>query len=110
MKKNNGAAQFFAVWLSMPKNWTERAEEEKSLYELFFDIADFYDGEMEKNKDLIRKVLSYQDLENNLKEGSMSSVLTLEDGYILKGRLKGLTGYTKEASGSSPLHGIMKTA
>ena len=25
MKKNNGAAQFFAVWLSMPKNWTERA-------------------------------------------------------------------------------------
>lgn len=35
MKKNNGAAQFFAVWLSMPKNRTERAEEEKSLYELF---------------------------------------------------------------------------
>ena len=90
MKKNNGAAQFFAVWLSMPKNRTESAEEEKSLYELFFDIADFYDGEMEKNKDLIRKVLSYQDLENNLKEGSMSSVLTLEDGYILEGEIERL--------------------
>ena len=38
MKKNNGAAQFFAVWLSMPKNRTERAEEEKSLYEQGMEV------------------------------------------------------------------------
>ena len=72
MKKNNGAAQFLLYGFPCLKTGRKGQRKKRSLYELFFDIADFYDGEMEKNKDLIRKVLSYQDLENNLKEGSMS--------------------------------------
>ncbi len=89
MKKNNAAAQFFAIWLSLPKNRPEKADGGR-LYDMFFDIADFYDGEIEKNKDLIRRAFSYDDIENNIKEDMMSSVLTLEDGYILEGDISRL--------------------
>ncbi len=51
MKKNNAAAQFFAIWLSLPKNRPEKADGGR-LYDMFFDIADFYDGEIEKIKTL----------------------------------------------------------
>lgn len=89
MKKNNAMVQFFAAFL--PSG--EMADEEnihKEPYQLFIEMSDLYEKELEKNSDMIRPVLKYSDLLRNNDEGKMSAVLTIEDGLLLEGRIERL--------------------
>ena len=104
MKKNNATAQFFAIWLSEPKE--SKIKSEKKLYDRFFEIADFYEDELKKNSDIIEKALSYDDIEKNIRAGKMSAILTVEDGQLIEGDLRNFTG---EESGSLLSHGITRT-
>ena len=46
-------------------------------------MADVFYREMEKNKDWIRPVTKYEEIEENRKNGRMSALLTLEEGRNL---------------------------
>ena len=48
-------------------------------------MADVFYQEMEKNKDWIRPVTKYDEIEENRKNGKMSALLTLEEGEICEG-------------------------
>lgn len=47
-------------------------------------LIDQYYLELEKNKDIIRPVFSYQDIVDNERKGLMSAMLTLEEGAVAK--------------------------
>lgn len=81
--KNNMEAQFFAVFI--PSEETE----EKGIdeYAFFKDVYRFYQEQMMLNSDYIKPVLSYDDLEKNMADNITSSILTIEDGHLLKNRL-----------------------
>lgn len=53
-------------------------------------LMDLYYEEMEKNKDRIRPVYRYEDIEKNRAEGKLSAMLTVEEGAVCKGRLGNL--------------------
>ncbi|HJA91990.1 MAG TPA: dipeptidase [Candidatus Eisenbergiella merdipullorum] len=53
-------------------------------------LADLYYEELEKNKDRIRPVYHYADIEKNRAEGKLSALLTVEEGAVCKGRLGNL--------------------
>ena len=49
---------------------------------------DKYYEEIDQNKDLIRPVYSYADIEQNKKDGYMSAMLTLEEGAVVNNDLR----------------------
>lgn len=49
---------------------------------------DVFYNEMEKNKDRISFVKSYQEIEDNMKNGKMSALLTLEEGGVCMGNIR----------------------
>ena len=53
-------------------------------------LADLYYVELEKNKDRIRPVYRYEDIEKNREEGKLSALLTVEEGAVCKGRVGNL--------------------
>lgn len=86
MKKTGALAQFFAIFL--PSGADAKKEGiELSPYDLFQEIYALYLSEMDKNSDIIKPVLSYADLRNNMTESKMSSVLTIEDAELLNGHM-----------------------
>lgn len=54
---------------------------------------DYYYQEIEKNKEYIHPVLSYQDIENNVSHGMISAMLTLEEGAVVFNDLAMLRNY-----------------
>ena len=56
-------------------------------------LIDLYYQEIEKNKDLIKPIFSYQDIEDNQRDGLMSAMLTLEEGAVINNDLAILRNY-----------------
>ena len=56
-------------------------------------LVDIFYNEMEKNKDIISQVRCYADIEENMKAGKMSAILTGEEGDICAGSLEMLRNY-----------------
>ena len=56
-------------------------------------LIDLYYQEIEKNKDLIKPIFSYQDIEDNQRDGLMSAMLTLEEGAVVNNDLAILRNY-----------------
>lgn len=56
-------------------------EEAKAEYAVFAD-------EMEKNKDVISQVFTYEDIVKNQQAGKISAILTLEEGEVCLGEIK----------------------
>lgn len=77
MKEADYLLQNFALFVNM-------ADVESPL-ETGLMMADIFHREMEKNKDLIRPVTTYEEILKNKEEGMMSALLTLEEGEICKG-------------------------
>lgn len=81
--KNAGAlAQFFAIYLPMG--------DDSPPYGLFQEIYQIYAKELEKNSDLIAPAFTYDDVLIHEREGRMSSILSVEDGHLLGGKLERL--------------------
>ena len=77
MKKADYLLQNFALFVHLSSC-------ENPLEEVL-ELADVYYDELDKNKDLIRPVYSYADIESNRKAGLMSAMLTVEEGGVCKG-------------------------
>ena len=56
-------------------------------------LVDIFYNEMEKNKDIISQVRCYADIEENMKAGKMSAILTGEEGDVCAGSLEMLRNY-----------------
>lgn len=82
MQKAGYALQNFAIFLSK--------EKVKNLYQEALLRISFYIEEMEKNKDIISPVTTYDEIQNNMRAGKMSALLTLEGGEILEGSVDNL--------------------
>lgn len=82
LKENDSLAQFFACYLSR--------QEMKTMdpYDIFKGIYGFYTKSMEDNKDLIRPAYSAEDILANKEAGLLSSILTIEDGVFLDGKIE----------------------
>lgn len=85
LQKGNYLLQNFALFtdqkaLSIPEQQTMR-------------LMDVFWNEIEKNKEYIAPVFSYEDIEKNEKAGKLSALLTLEDGGVVFNDLSMLRNY-----------------
>ena len=80
MKKGDYLIQNFAIFLDL-----EDPMLAGSPFRYAMKMADVFYREMEKNKDWIRPVTKYDEIEENRKNGKMSALLTLEAGEICEG-------------------------
>lgn len=55
----------------------------KDVKAYVLECMDIYDNELMLNKQYIKKVLCYKDIEENMNNGIMSSMLTLEEGDVI---------------------------
>jgi membrane dipeptidase len=74
--------QIFAIWLK--KEYYANALEQTLKY------IDFYNNQIEKYKEHIQRVIRIEDIEDNKKNGKISSILALEGGESLEGDINNL--------------------
>lgn len=84
LKEHGCKAQFFAMFLS------RKEMETMDSYDILKGIYTYYSRVIEENKDVIRPAYSAEDIENNCKNGILSSFLTVEDGVFLDGKIERL--------------------
>ena len=77
MEKGDYAVQNFALFTPLGRTRTEN-----NLFAYGMRLLDVFYNEMEKNSDKISFVRSYQEIEDNMKNGKMSALLTLEEGGV----------------------------
>lgn len=80
MKDGDYLLQNFALFVDL--------EEAENPFETAMGMAARYDSELQKNKEVIAPVYQFEDIEKNRQSGKMSSMLTLEEGGILKGKME----------------------
>lgn len=85
LQKGSYLLQNFALFV-------EKNSVENPLEEALF-MADLYYRELEKNSEIICPVFTYEDIEKNQKNGKISTMLTLEEGAVLKGCLANLRNF-----------------
>lgn len=83
MEKGDYAVQNFAMFAHM-----EGLRGKMSLPEYAFRLADIFLTEMRRYPDKIGIVKSYRDIEENLRAGRMSAMLTMEEGAICEGKVE----------------------
>lgn len=79
MKKTGYTLQCFAMFVNLHKH--------ENALERGLEMIDKYYQELEKNSEYIRPIFTYSDIEENMKNGLMSSMLTIEEGAVTKGNL-----------------------
>lgn len=90
LKKSNYYLQNFALFVPL-KEFTDEQEKEiivtKDPLEEVLLLADCYYNELEKNKDIVAPVLTFEDIKTNEINGKISTLLTVEEGGVCKGEL-----------------------
>ena len=82
LKENHSMLQFFAMYLSRNEMKT------MDPYDILKGIYGYYTKQMELHKDLIRPVYSVEEVLKNKEEGILSSLLTVEDGVFVDGKIE----------------------
>ena len=85
MQTSGYLLQNFAVFLEKNK-W-------ENLYQEAMLRIDLFTEELDKTKDCIRQVTSYNQILQNKKEGKISALLSLEGGEILEGNVDNLFAF-----------------
>lgn len=80
MKAGDYSLQNFALF-------TELKKIDEPPFEYCMKLLDTFYTELEAHEDLIGIVKSYRDIEENLKAGRMSALLTIEEGGVCQGEL-----------------------
>lgn len=83
--ENHSLVQFFAMYLTRDKM------QEMSSYDILKGMYRHYQKQMDAYRDYIRPVYGVKDVEVNQKEGLLSSLLCVEDGVFLDGKIERLT-------------------
>ena len=81
MKAGGYLMQNFALYADL------KMEDGTSPWTQFTQMAEIYHEQVAANSDLIREARSYSEIMQNLDEGLMSSVMTVEEGGVLEGDL-----------------------
>lgn len=89
MKEAGSLLQCFALYIP-PMHVIERTTKEADEWEFFNNAADCYDRQLTANADLIRPVGKHADIEKNMADGLMSSMMTIENGVPLDGKIERL--------------------
>lgn len=79
MQKGNYLLQCFAMFVQLRKV--------ESPFKYVIRMIDKYYQDIEKYSHIIRPVFTYHDIEKNVEEGVMSSLLTIEEGGVIEGNL-----------------------
>ncbi|MGN0298337.1 MAG: dipeptidase [Lachnospiraceae bacterium] len=82
MKEANYALQTFAMFVYLNRT--------ADPFTYCNQMIDFYFSELHKNSDLIRPVLSYEDILKNEEMGKMSALLSIEEGEACLGEIENL--------------------
>ena len=82
LKENGSLLQFFAMYI--PRNEMKTMDS----YDILKGIYGYYQTQMEKYSDIIKPVYSAQDVLENEKKGLLSSLLTVEDGVFIDGKIE----------------------
>lgn len=87
LQKGGSLAQFFAIFI-LTHNEAEKAGIHMTPYEYFNFVHEAYLREMKDNADAIAPAMNYDDIMANKAKGLMSSILTIEDGVPIDGKLE----------------------
>ena len=87
LQKGGSLAQFFAIFIHTHGEM-EKSGLNMDPYAYFNFVYDAYLREMKENADAIAPAMNYEDIMANKEKGLMSSVLTIEDGVPIDGRLE----------------------
>lgn len=82
MKNIGYRLQCFAMYVNLKKY--------SNPYNRCLEMIKRYNEEINKNNNIIKQVKCYQDLENNINNNIMSSMLTIEEGGVLQGSIEKL--------------------
>lgn len=77
MGKGDYCLQNFALYTEL--------ERQERPFEYCMKLADLFYEEMEKHRDVIGVITSYEDIEENMRQGRMSAMLTIEEGGVCQG-------------------------
>ena len=81
--------QCFAMFVPYVSN----KDEKYSPFEMCNKMIDRYYIELKKNTDKIKPVFNYNDIEENIKNGVISSLLTIEEGGVCLGNIEFLRNF-----------------
>lgn len=82
LKENGSMLQFFAMYLSRNEMKT------MDPYDILKGIYGYYQTQMEKYSDIIKPVYSAAEAIENNEKGILSSLLTVEDGVFIDGKIE----------------------
>ena len=82
--------QCFAIYMFPPNEWRLFDAPIHSDYEFFEHVYGWYKKEMDENRSAIRPAMSYGDIEANLRDGIISSLLAIEDGVVIGDKIERL--------------------
>lgn len=81
-------AQCFALFISTEPDGSRARGSSLTPYELYQEMLGAYRREMELNEDVIRPALCADDVASNDANGLISSILTVEDGVEIDGKIE----------------------
>ena len=87
LQKGGCLAQFFAIFVPI-NGAAENHGVKLGSYDFFQMAYKVYLEQMEKNKDYILPAMNYEDIMRNKEIGKMSSVLTIEEGHPVEGKME----------------------
>ncbi len=85
MKKSEAMAQFFAIFMPDEASYkflNVKPMKDEDYFNLLFEV---YLRNLKEHADIIKPAHCIKDVEQNLKDGKMSAVLTMEDGRMVGG-------------------------
>ena len=80
LKKSNYCLQTFAIFIHLQRV--------KCPYKIALEMIERYHKELEANKKEIGEVVNYYQIEENMRQGKISSLLSIEEGGICEGKLE----------------------
>lgn len=86
LKNGQALAQMFAIFIPTHDGAKVHGIED-TPYEYFNTVYEFYLKEIDENKDIIQPAYCYEDIIKNKDAGKISSILTIEDGVAIDGKL-----------------------
>ena len=89
LQKGNYLLQCFAMFVP----YASKDDPSYSPFEMCNKMIDRYYLEINKHKDIILPVYNYEDIENNIKNNKISSLLTIEEGGVCLGNIEFLRNF-----------------
>ena len=90
LQKGNYLLQCFAMFVPYK---SRNNDDHYSPFEFCHKMIDKYYQELEKNKDILAPAFTYNDIEENIKNNKITSLLTIEEGGVCLGNIEFLRNF-----------------